>query len=216
MSRYHRNGQTLSNIIRSLWNYNPENNDAKGDHWNGENFSWFNGVRALPSSLLYHEQTAVSLDQGGRILPAVIRPYPAKTAGIPSAFKYEMNTGTFTYSWTSFGDANQSDKRSSPSLSDQTEIFVPHLITQNRKVIVQGLTDRDAYLYDINRQTLYIIPNNRSPNVTYSITVSLDPPLEPSFHVNGFLDDFSGYFVSIGVVVFAVALYFILLQGGFW
>ncbi|GLB45923.1 putative cellulase (glycosyl hydrolase family 5) [Lyophyllum shimeji] len=64
----------------TLWTYNPSNNDQIGDDWNGENFSWFSSKRALPPSLLYYDQDARSLDNGGRILPAVVRPYPAKTS----------------------------------------------------------------------------------------------------------------------------------------
>ena len=44
-------------------------------------------------------QDAKELDSGGRILDAVVRPYAAKTAGIPLKFEYEMATGTFSYSW---------------------------------------------------------------------------------------------------------------------
>ena len=44
-------------------------------------------------------QDAKELDLGGRILDAVVRPYAAKTAGIPLKFDYEMATGTFSYSW---------------------------------------------------------------------------------------------------------------------
>lgn len=44
-------------------------------------------------------QDAKELDLGGRILDAVVRPYAAKTAGIPLKFEYEMATGTFSYSW---------------------------------------------------------------------------------------------------------------------
>ena len=64
-----------------LWNYNPENNDKQGDDWNGENFSWFSRKEALPDS---YEQDSLSLGNGGRILDAVVRPYHAKTAGIPT------------------------------------------------------------------------------------------------------------------------------------
>lgn len=44
-------------------------------------------------------QDAKELDLGGRILDAVVRPYAAKTAGIPLKFDYEMATGAFSYSW---------------------------------------------------------------------------------------------------------------------
>ncbi len=94
----------MADLYTSLWNYNPENNDSHGDDWNGENFSWFSNSRVSTRSLtsgqtLVLAQDAKELDSGGRILDAVVRPYAAKTAGIPLEFKYEMATGTFSYSW---------------------------------------------------------------------------------------------------------------------
>ncbi|KAJ2925710.1 hypothetical protein H1R20_g11384, partial [Candolleomyces eurysporus] len=77
----------------TLWNYNPDNTDLYGDDWNGENFSWFSRNRALPASLLGYEQDDATLDNGGRILSSVVRPYPAKTCGVPVRFEYEVTTG---------------------------------------------------------------------------------------------------------------------------
>jgi hypothetical protein len=94
----------MTNLHASLWNYNPENDDSRGDDWNGENFSWFSNLRASHRSTtsgqtLVLAQDAKELDLGGRILDAVVRPYAAKTAGVPLKSKYEMATGTFSYSW---------------------------------------------------------------------------------------------------------------------
>ena len=36
-----------TNLLLSLWNYNPENDDIHGDFWNAENVSWFSNQRAL-------------------------------------------------------------------------------------------------------------------------------------------------------------------------
>jgi len=94
-----------ANVGFTLWNYNPENDDSRGDDWNGENFSWFSNLRASHRSTtsgqtLVLAQDAKELDLGGRILDAVVRPYAAKTAGVPLKSEYEMTTGTFSYSWT--------------------------------------------------------------------------------------------------------------------
>ena len=45
-----------------LWNYNPDNDDVKGDDWNGENFSWFSRSRSLSASELSFEQNSEGLD----------------------------------------------------------------------------------------------------------------------------------------------------------
>jgi hypothetical protein len=94
----------MANMHASLWNYNPENDDSSGDDWNGENFSWFSNSRASHRSTTLEQtlalaQDANELDLGGRILDAVVRPYAAKTAGVPLKSEYEMTTGTFSYSW---------------------------------------------------------------------------------------------------------------------
>ncbi|EKM57334.1 glycoside hydrolase family 5 protein [Phanerochaete carnosa HHB-10118-sp] len=81
----------------TIWNYNPNSDDRKGDDWNGGNFTWFSQRRALPSSLLDCDRSSPTLDNGARILRSVVRPYLAKTAGIPLRFDYEVNTGEFTF-----------------------------------------------------------------------------------------------------------------------
>ncbi|KAG6808727.1 hypothetical protein H0H93_016538, partial [Arthromyces matolae] len=125
----------------TLWTYNPSNTDVVGDDWNGENFSWFSGRRALPPSLLYYDQDAVSLDNGGRILPSLVRPYPAKTAGIPQKFQYEMNSGAFVFEWANAAkcvdDDDESTRTGSSMRALETEIYLPSLLTAGRKVIVE-------------------------------------------------------------------------------
>ena len=83
-------------IMGRLWNYNPLNYDTLGDDWNGENFSWFSERRALPT-LLNYTQESPTLDNRARILETVVRPYPAKTAGIPLRFKYEVSCRKFVF-----------------------------------------------------------------------------------------------------------------------
>ncbi|TFY82766.1 hypothetical protein EWM64_g1246 [Hericium alpestre] len=177
----------------TLWNYNPENDDVKGDNWNGENFSWFSRTRASPASQLSLEQNCADLDKGGRILQSVVRPYAAKTAGIPLRFDYEMTTGQFTYKWiTPHGPESQDDRSNGSSLSRgvrnppthghppltarETEIFVPSMLVLGRKLVVEGLEADDKYLYDENRQTLFILPGNTSPGKKHTVIVRVDPP----------------------------------------
>jgi hypothetical protein len=199
-----------------LWNYNPYNDDQKGDDWNGENFSWFSRQRALPSSLLYYEQTAPSLDGGGRILPAVVRPYPAKTAGIPLRFEYEVTTGRFDFEWAdpettsaaASGMPRGSELVSRPPLvghppltSRETEIFVPSRLAHGRKLIVKGLSIGDSHRYDQSRQTLFIVVGDSKPGASHRISVSFDPQPEPIFEVSGFWSDFGMRLVALLVVV---------------
>ncbi|KIK98867.1 glycoside hydrolase family 5 protein [Paxillus rubicundulus Ve08.2h10] len=185
----------------TLWNYNPDNTDAYGDDWNGENFSWFSRRRALPSSLLDLQQSSFTLDNGGRILPSVVRPYPAKTAGIPLKFEYEMNTGKFTFEWTTTTATQESTAR-------ETEIYVPSLIAYGRKLVVEGLAPEDQYIYDESRQTLFVVQGDSAPGKKKKIIVSVCPPLRPHFDVNAFWGDF-GELIASGLVVFMGIFVFI-------
>lgn len=182
----------MANLHASLWNYNPENDDSRGDDWNGENFSWFSDSRSGHQSTssgrpLVLAQHAKELDLGGRILDAVVRPYAAKTAGIPLKSEYEMTTGTFSYSWavvpqspplstseatstsTSVRQPIVNNSRSlsvhtppltghPPLLARETEIFVPEQLARGRRLIVEGLGEDDTYTYDVGRQTLFVLP----------------------------------------------------------
>lgn len=208
----------------SLWNYNPDNGDDRGDNWNGENFSWFSRRRGLPASLLYFEQTAISLDNGARLLSAIVRPYPAKTAGIPVRFNYEMTTGEFTYEWV---NPDSSEARAvgcasininEPPLSGhpainakETEIFLPSLLTRDRKVVVHGLGPDDRHVYDESRQTLFVLTHNSNPGRKHKIIVSLQPPLSAAFEINDFWGDwgpqiFSGLVVLLGIIAFYILM----------
>ncbi|GLB44062.1 putative cellulase (glycosyl hydrolase family 5) [Lyophyllum shimeji] len=206
----------------TLWTYNPSNNDQIGNDWNGENFSWFSSKRALPPSLLYYDQDAPSLDNGGRILPAVVRPYPAKTAGIPLKFEYEMSSGAFTFEWGNTApESERDDTHPIPTVEGvpqsghpkitalETEIFLPSLITLGRKVVVDGLDETDSYVHEERRQTLFIVARDTDPKRIHSIRVSLDPPLTRAFVVNDFWSDFGPRIVALvllllGVIAFAL------------
>ncbi|TFK28296.1 cytoplasmic protein [Coprinopsis marcescibilis] len=191
----------------TLWNYNPDNTDVKGDDWNGENFSWFSRARALPPSLLDYDQTAHTLDNGGRILTSIVRPYPAKTCGIPVEMSYEMTTGAFSYEWTN------STMGMPTLLAAETEIFFPSLVAQNRELRVKGLEGGDRFVYDERRQTLYILCwDVKTPGKSHKIEVSVWPRLDdprPEFVVNDFWGEFGGQLAGGGVVLFLLLAFVI-------
>ena len=179
----------------------------------------------MPPSLLYYEQDALSLDNGGRISPSIVRPYTAKTAGIPIHFQYEMNTGAFTYIWvhSTPNPASQTRLKGQESVfqpprtghpaltSLETEIFLPSQLAHGRRIIVKGLEPGDRHRYDETRQTLFIVCQDTSLDKFHSIIVSFDPPLAPVFEVNDFRSDFGGMIMSILVAIAAILAYFFLL-----
>jgi len=200
----------------ALWNYNPDNDDTQGDHWNGESFSWFAQRRSLPASFLNLAQTSATLDNGGRILEAVVRPFPAKIAGIPLKFEYEMNTGEFTFEWCNADPKSTSGSgeisnpplnRMAPLLAKETEIFVPSLITNERDVIVEGLEVSDSHHYDLTRQTLYIVTADcETPGKRHRVRVKVRPEVRAKFEVNDFWMDHGYRVVSLGVVILAALI----------
>jgi hypothetical protein len=174
--------------------------------------------------MLGHEQITPALDQGARILHSVVRPYPAKTAGIPLRFEYEMATGVFEYEWASpdtllppsaaddIDTVNASVSHppltGHPTItSQQTEIFVPALLTQGRKLVVRGLKADDSYVYEIGSQTLFINVGQSQPGSSHKIKVTLEPPLVPVFLVNSFWSDFGLRIFAIGAVLLGMAAY---------
>jgi len=212
----------LLNVLpRSLWNYNPDNTDQEGDNWNGENFSWFSQRRAMPKLPLDHEQTSLHLDGGARILGAVIRPYPAKVAGIPLEFNYEMMNGEMSFSWM-IPQGTEHDRLR----TQETEIFFPSLLVSGRKLLLEARVDmsqykcddeselvkklqvlteeRYAYTYDEHRQTLFVIPKDTSAGIKHDIRVRVWPPVQPSFDLNDFWSDFGVWIGAVGSVLVAI------------
>ena len=97
-----------ANLLNAtLWNYTPDNTNAYGDGWNGEDLSIFSRDQ---------QTNPDDINSGGRALPAVVRPYPLATAGDPLAVSFNLQTRTFEYRW-----------RPDLSLSSPTIIFVPKL-----------------------------------------------------------------------------------------
>jgi len=142
-------------------------------------------------------------------ITAVVRPYPAKTAGIPLRFDYEMNAGVFTFQWKTADTARGGSEGETQVIRTvrETEIFVPSLLTHGRKLKVEGLEPGDSYVHDESRQTLFIVHGLSASGAVRKITVSVWPPIRPTFQVNTFWGDFgelifSGLLVFIGMFVF--------------
>jgi hypothetical protein len=91
----------------TLWNYTPDNSNARGDQWNDEDFSIFSRDQ---------QTDARDIDSGGRALAAVVRPYPKATAGQPVRLSFDLRRRIFELAF-----------RHEPGVSAPTEVFVPRL-----------------------------------------------------------------------------------------
>ncbi len=89
----------------TLWNYTADNDNERGDQWNGEDLSIFSrDQQADPEDL----------NSGGRALEAVVRPYASKVAGEPLEMAFDVRQRTFSFSF-----------RHDPDVQAPTEIYLP-------------------------------------------------------------------------------------------
>ena len=89
----------------TLWSYNPDNDNVRGDAWNGEDLSIYSRDQKTGAGGVY---------DGGRALRAALRPYARKVAGEPLLMNFDMARRTFTFSF-----------RHDPRVNAPTEIFIP-------------------------------------------------------------------------------------------
>jgi hypothetical protein len=92
-------------LSATLWNYTSTNTNKRGDGWNTEDMSIFSRDQQTGSG---------SLNDGGRALRAVVRPYPCRTAGTPLHLTFDMQRRRFVYVF-------QHD----PRVQQPTELFLP-------------------------------------------------------------------------------------------
>ena len=90
----------------TLWNYSPDNTNARGDLWNGEDLSIFSRDQ---------QHDADDLDSGGRGILGFARPYARAVAGEPLSMRFDRARGVFAFSY-----------RHDSAVSEPTEIYVPN------------------------------------------------------------------------------------------
>ena len=89
----------------TLWNYTADNDNERGDQWNGEDLSIFSRDQ---------QDNPADLDSGGRALASVVRPYPRATAGEPLSIAYNPGRREFEFEF-----------RHDAAVQAPTEIYVP-------------------------------------------------------------------------------------------
>lgn len=125
------------------WTYNPDNDDAHGDGWYGENFSFFSQNAARRDAQSSSGDGDARHYEGVRLRDSIERPYAAKIAGVPLQTTYEHKTLAFTLRYASpmtdeaddDDDAIEGEREATcerpplrhvpPVLSRETEIHLP-------------------------------------------------------------------------------------------
>mmetsp|Transcript_45102 Transcript_45102/g.57743 ORF Transcript_45102/g.57743 Transcript_45102/m.57743 type:complete len:754 (-) Transcript_45102:163-2424(-) len=93
----------------TLWNYSPQNMNARGDQWNDEDLSLFSKDQVSARGVGSNPY------EGGRALPAAVRPYARKVSADPVSMKFNLEKTRFDL------------VVSQPRPKHPTEIFVPLL-----------------------------------------------------------------------------------------
>ena len=96
----------------TLWCYTPDNDNEKGDLWNGEDLS----IHSEDQKSGFDEKHPHFIYDGLRTASAVVRPYARCIAGKPLENQFNMQKGVFTYRGVKSCD-----------ITLPTEIFVPKL-----------------------------------------------------------------------------------------
>jgi hypothetical protein len=89
----------------ALWNYTADNDNLRGDQWNGEDLSIFSRDQ---------QADAKDINSGGRALEAVVRPYARATAGEPLRMHFDHRRRVFEFEFRHDG-----------AVQAPTELFVP-------------------------------------------------------------------------------------------
>lgn len=157
-------------------------------------------IKANPAAEKAFTQSNEALDDGARILCTVVRPYPAKTAGVPIGWTYEFLSGQAEYEWQVL---DKEDCR-----CRETVIFYPSaLLAGNRTLELEGLAS-DEWKYDPEVQTIFIVPSGTAPkDEKYHIRIRLNPPLEPLFIMTTHWQDFAGWYAAMAAIILGLVFF---------
>lgn len=122
----------------ALWNYTADNNNLRGDQWNGEDLSIFSPAQQTGSG---------GLNDGGRALEAVVRPHALAVAGEPLHISFDIKTHIFQFQF-----------RPDRGIVAPTEFFVPNLHYPNgyRVLATGGSWEPD----DETQRLLYVVQSD--------------------------------------------------------
>mmetsp|Transcript_16626 Transcript_16626/g.21817 ORF Transcript_16626/g.21817 Transcript_16626/m.21817 type:complete len:261 (-) Transcript_16626:224-1006(-) len=145
-----------SNLLSfTLWNYAAGNNNIRGDLWNDEDLSIFSRDQQTVDSF------KEDLNNGGRALQSVIRPYPMKTSGIPRKLSFAPLESTRRFHFE-FSSTAENDPKVAPSI-----IFVPNFQYPNGVNI--EVSDGE---YEYFRKDQYIKYVHSTETRMHSVTIT--------------------------------------------
>lgn len=140
----------------ALWVYTPDNTNAHGDLWNGEDLSIYSPDQQTDPEDIY---------SGGRALPASIRPHPRATAGQPVSLAFDLSRRAFTYTFIP-----------DHAISAPTLVFIPRLHYPHG---IQVRLEGGRWEYAPDDQMLSCWPQPGAPRCILNITPAPANPRQP-------------------------------------
>ncbi len=127
----------------TLWNYTADNNNKRGDLWNGEDLSVFS---------VDQQTDKKDINSGGRALKAVIRPFPSKTAGNLLQYAFNMEEGELIIRF-----------KPDPEMNLPTEIILPDFHYQKG---FEVYSTPGNFSFDPDSKTLMFLPEDKNVEQT--------------------------------------------------
>ncbi len=143
-------------LSATIWNYTPDNSNARGDLWNGEDLSIFSPDQ---------RDNPQSIHSGGRALKTLLRPYACAVCGEPLKMRYDAETGVFEFTFLYDSSINQ-----------PTEFYVP-AYQYPEGYIVEVLDG--TYERDDAHQRLYYYPAEQDVPKWLRIKPTVPRPTAP-------------------------------------
>ena len=151
-------------VSYTIWCYQPENTNANGDGWNGEDLSLFSRDQVIDGD-------DDSLFAGGRSLNAVIRPYPCRIAGDLIRFSFRLFRKDRRFRLVFRPDHQLAVK--------ETEIFLPRYQYPHGVKVIIDPESAGSYQIDWQQQTMFFKHSEHAAIVHVKVLRVLETDTRP-------------------------------------
>jgi hypothetical protein len=131
----------------AIWNYTPDNTQAAGDYFNGEDLSIFSRSQQSDPS---------DIHSGGRGLRALVRPYPRATAGELLNVRFDWEHRVFEFEF-----------KHDPLITAPSEVFVPTY--QYPRGFQVEVTDGE---YEFNARTQILTYRHQRERANHTVRIT--------------------------------------------
>jgi hypothetical protein len=153
---------------------------------------------AAPEGTSGYAQTDGGLDQGGRILGAMVRPYAAKVAGEPLRTSWDPLTGVFELDFVPVASTR----------AKESEIFIPNMLLHGQPLDVRGLSEkaRDRWVHQEQVQTLFVVHGDAEVDRVVRLSVHFGRPISPPFKLSLFRENLMTIVQAVFLLMLSVSV----------